>query len=89
MRYLVPFFLMILFAASAILSSSHLLYRILFAAQVGCYACAGLGLVLERMGIRSRLLAFPQYFALTNLASVIALYKLMRGERYARWEPIR
>src|SRR5437667_1622963 len=34
MRYLVPFFLMALFAASAILSPSYVLYRILFGAQV-------------------------------------------------------
>ncbi len=89
MRYLVPFFLMVLLAASAILSPGSLFYRMLLAAQVAGYACATLALVLERVGIRSRLLAFPQYFVLTNLASVIAVYKLLRGERYARWEPIR
>jgi len=89
MRYLVPFFLMALFAASALLTPGYLVYRILFAAQVAGYGSAALALVLERVGIRSRMLAFPQYFALTNLASIIALYKLLRGERYARWEPIR
>jgi hypothetical protein len=31
----------------------------------------------------------PLYFVLTNIASVIAFYKFLRGERYARWEPIR
>jgi len=89
MRYLVPLFLVVLVAVSATLSPGYLFYRILFAVQVACYAGAALALVLERVGIRSRLLAFPQYFALTNLASVIALYKLLRGERYARWEPVR
>jgi cellulose synthase/poly-beta-1,6-N-acetylglucosamine synthase-like glycosyltransferase len=88
-RYLVPFFLTTLFAASVILAPTSLFYRILLAIQMVCYACAGLAITLERVGIRSRLLAFPQYFALANLASVMALYKLMRGERYARWEPIR
>jgi hypothetical protein len=29
------------------------------------------------------------YFVLANLASVIAFYKFIRGERYATWEPIR
>jgi cellulose synthase/poly-beta-1,6-N-acetylglucosamine synthase-like glycosyltransferase len=89
LRYLVPFFLMALFAASAVLALSSLSYRILVAVQVACYVGAVLALVLERFGIRSQLLVFPQYFVLANVASVIALYKLLRGERYARWEPIR
>jgi len=45
--------------------------------------------MLDLAGIRSRLLAIPQYFLLANVASLIACYKFLRGERYARWEPIR
>jgi cellulose synthase/poly-beta-1,6-N-acetylglucosamine synthase-like glycosyltransferase len=89
LRYLVPFFLMIVFAASASLAAGSLFYRIVLATQVIAYVSAALALVLERVGIRSRLLVFPQYFVLANLAAVIALYKLLRGERFARWEPIR
>ncbi len=88
MRYLVPFFLMTIFVASATLSGS-VFYRILFTAQLAGYACAALAWVLDLVGIRSRLLAFPQYFVLANIASLIALYKFLRGERYAHWEPIR
>jgi uncharacterized membrane protein YjfL (UPF0719 family) len=36
-----------------------------------------------------RLLALPHYFVLANAAAVLALFKFLRGERYARWEPIR
>lgn len=89
MRYLVPFFLLVVFASSAALAFSSIPYRIIFAAQALGYGCAGSALILERAGVRNRFLAFPQYFVLANLASVIALYKLARGERYARWEPIR
>ena len=89
MRYLVPFFMMGLFIASAFLASGALSYRIMFAAQLACYACPALAWMLDRVGIRSRLLAFPQYFILANLASLIACYQFLRGERYARWEPIR
>jgi cellulose synthase/poly-beta-1,6-N-acetylglucosamine synthase-like glycosyltransferase len=89
MRYLVPFFLMGLFVASAVLAPGSLAYRLVFAAQVACYACPALAWMLDRMGIQSRLLAFPQYFMLANLASLIACYQFLRGERYARWEPIR
>lgn len=89
MRYLVPLFLVVIFAASAALVTTTLFYRLAFAIQVIGYVCAALSAALERVGIRSRMLALPQYFVLANLASVLALYKLIRGERYARWEPIR
>jgi cellulose synthase/poly-beta-1,6-N-acetylglucosamine synthase-like glycosyltransferase len=89
MRYLVPFFLMGLFASSAILAPSSLVFRLIFAAQIACYACPAIAWVLDRVGIRSRLLAFPQYFMLANLASLIGCYKFLRGQRYASWEPIR
>lgn len=89
MRYLVPFFLIALFIASAVLASGALFYRMMFAAQLAGYASPALAWMLDRVGIRSRLLAFPQYFILANLASLIACYQFLRGERYARWEPIR
>ncbi len=88
LRYLVPFFLIAIFAATATLTGS-LFYRLLFAAQLICYGGAALAWMLERLGIRSRLLALPQYFVLANVASLIAMYKFCRGERYASWEPIR
>jgi cellulose synthase/poly-beta-1,6-N-acetylglucosamine synthase-like glycosyltransferase len=88
MRYLVPLFLVLTFAASGMLASS-LFFRLAFALQVIGYVCAALSMLLERAGLHIRLLALPQYFVLANLASVMALYKLIRGERYARWEPIR
>jgi hypothetical protein len=34
-------------------------------------------------------MALPQYFVITNLASLIAFVKFLSGERYARWEPSR
>lgn len=89
MRYLVPFFLMGLFVAAAVLATGSLFYQIMLAAQLAGYACPALAWMLGRVGIRSRLLAFPQYFILANLASLIACYQFLRGERYARWEPIR
>jgi len=45
--------------------------------------------LMVRVGINSRLLALPQYFVITNVACLLARIKLMRGERYVRWEPVR
>jgi cellulose synthase/poly-beta-1,6-N-acetylglucosamine synthase-like glycosyltransferase len=89
MRYLVPFFLMGLFGSSAVLASGSLFFRLMLAVQIACYACPAFAWVLDRVGIQSRLLALPQYFLLANLASLIACYQFVRGERYASWEPIR
>ena len=88
MRYLVPFFLIAIFAVSAMLAGSGV-YRMFYFAQVAGYACASLAWMLDTVGVRSRLLAFPQYFVLANVASLLALYQVLRGERYAHWEPIR
>ena len=89
MRYLVPFFLVTLCGASAALAFNSPFYRAILAVQLACYGSALLAWALERAGVRSRVLALPQYFVLANVASVIAFYKFVRGERYAHWEPIR
>ena len=89
MRYLVPLFLAAALVSSLSLASRSTLYAVAAAAQCAFYAAALFGWLLGRAGLRSRLLALPSYFVLSNAAAVVAFYKFLRGERYARWEPIR
>jgi cellulose synthase/poly-beta-1,6-N-acetylglucosamine synthase-like glycosyltransferase len=89
MRYLVPLFLLLTLVSSAALAPRSLFFAAAFAGQAAFYAAALTGWLLERAGARVPLLSLPHYFVLANLAAVIALYKFARGERYARWEPIR
>lgn len=89
LRYLVPFFLLLLFLASAYLARHSAFYLLAWAAQSAFYAAAVAGWLLEYCGLKVRLLALPHYFILANLASALALYQFLRGERYASWEPIR
>ena len=89
MRYAVPFMLVGLFVSSVALAPRSFFYAAVFAAQLLCYAAALVGWLLERAGVGVRLLTLPHYFVLANLAALIAFYKFLRGERYARWEPIR
>jgi len=89
MRYMVPLFLAATLLSSIALAPRHTFYALVALAQSGFYALALVGWILEKAGIRNRLLALPQYFVLTNLASLIAFYKYFRGERYARWETVR
>lgn len=59
-------------------------FAVLFALQIAFYLVAFLGWITNL-----KIPAIPHYFVLANLASVIAFYKFLRGETYARWEPIR
>jgi hypothetical protein len=89
LRYAVPFILLAFFIASVGLASGSTFYLIALLAHIVFYSLAFAGWMLERAGKRLSLLAMPLYFALANLASVVGFYKFLRGERYARWEPIR
>ena len=89
MRYLVPVFLIAIFIASAFLAIRNAFYAAVFVTQVAFYLAALVSWLLERMGVTFSLLALPQYFVITNLASLIAFVKFLTGERYTRWEPSR
>jgi cellulose synthase/poly-beta-1,6-N-acetylglucosamine synthase-like glycosyltransferase len=89
MRYLVPLFLMVILGTCAALATGSIFFTIVLASQILFYGAAVLSALLERSGLHIRLLAIPQYFVLGNLASVIAFYQFLRGERYIRWDPIR
>lgn len=89
LRYAVPLILFVAFIASIALAAQSLIYLLIFAVQLAFYLLAGLGWLIERSGRSASILAMPLYFVLANLASVVAFYKFLRGETYARWEPIR
>ena len=89
LRYAVPLLLVGLLASSVLLDPFSPFYATAMILQAGFYGMAIFAWLLERTGKRLTLLAMPLYFVLANLASVIAFYKFIRGERYARWEPIR
>lgn len=89
MRYLVPVFLILVFAISLAFAASSRFYAIALLAQVCFYLAALTGWLLESRGRQNRLLALPHYFFLANLAALIAFYKFITGERFAQWEPLR
>jgi hypothetical protein len=89
MRYMVPLFLFVTLVGSWPLVLKSPFFTAAFFGQILFYALAAAGWVLEYMGIHSRVLALPQYFVLANLASLLAFFKFLSGERYASWEPAR
>jgi hypothetical protein len=81
--------LCLILISSLVLSFYSYFFTIVLALQAAFYAMVLIAWFLEKSGIRLGIPAMPLYFFLANLASIIAFYKFLRGERYARWEPIR
>ncbi|MDT4965803.1 MAG: hypothetical protein QOJ64_540 [Acidobacteriota bacterium] len=89
MRYLVPVFLLLILIPSVVLARHSLFFTLVLVAQLCFYAAAGASWIVESLGRRNRVLALPHYFVLANFASLVAYYKFLSGERYARWDTIR
>ena len=89
LRYLVPVFLFTLLVSSVLLAPRSIFFTTILGVQLCFYGAAAVSWLLERAGVSNRWLALPLYFVLANLASLVAFYKFLRGERYSRWEPIR
>jgi cellulose synthase/poly-beta-1,6-N-acetylglucosamine synthase-like glycosyltransferase len=85
LRWAVPFFLIVALAANALLLDRPV-YRILFLAQLALYGVATLAYVLERKNLRPRALVIPLYFCIVNLAPLLAVRALLRGEKQVTWE---
>jgi cellulose synthase/poly-beta-1,6-N-acetylglucosamine synthase-like glycosyltransferase len=89
MRYAVPLFLMVAFAANLVLAGEAAFFRLAFIAQAALYLAAAAGGLGERLGLRLGVLALPYYFVLANAASLAAFVHFMRGKAHVLWEPVR
>ena len=89
LRYAVPIFLPLVFAANAFLIGFSDIYNILFLGQTTFYLTAFVGWVCDRLGLKVGPLSLPYYFVLANAASAVAFVKFIRGQNYVVWEPIR
>jgi cellulose synthase/poly-beta-1,6-N-acetylglucosamine synthase-like glycosyltransferase len=66
------------------------IYLLAAVGQVVSYALAATGLALRDHPLgRSKLLTLPSYFLLVQVASLHALWNLLRGNPYDRWQPTR
>jgi cellulose synthase/poly-beta-1,6-N-acetylglucosamine synthase-like glycosyltransferase len=86
LRWLVPVFLLVLLASSAVLASRGGAFRLALAAQLAIYASGLIAFGLERARVRVPGAFIPLYFCVVNLAPLLALAWLARGERKVVWE---
>ena len=89
LRYAVPTFLAAAFFSNALLARSSEFFTLTMSVQAAFYSMALAGWLMEKAGRRVTFLVIPLYFVLSNLASVSAFIRFVRGERVVTWEPIR
>lgn len=90
LRYLVVFPLLTLAIVSPFLWEAGLLYQMATIAQVVFYACAVVGLLLNRSRFgRKKIFTIPFYFCMVNAASLVAILKVLQGHQIKHWEPQR
>ena len=85
LRWAAPLFLVVVFIANAALLG-HPILRLLFVAQAALYVAAALAYLLERRNVRVPGLFIPLYFFVVNLAPLLAIRALLRGEQQVTWE---
>jgi cellulose synthase/poly-beta-1,6-N-acetylglucosamine synthase-like glycosyltransferase len=86
LRWLVPVFLLCLLGASLLLATRGPAFQLLLAAQLAVYGSGLVAYALERLRVRLPGAFIPLYFCVVNLAPLLALAWLMRGEKKVVWE---
>ena len=88
LRYASPFIWLVAMLACVPLLDRPL-YRLAFVAQLSLVVAGTVGFALHARGGGVGVLGRPYYFLLTNLASLIAVMRFLRGDRIRIWNPVR
>lgn len=83
LRYLTPLWLAMLLVGSAL--APGILYKLIFLAQLGIYACLPLGFLLTG-GPLMRVISPAVYFGIGSLAAVLGWWKILSGSELGRWQ---
>jgi len=86
LRWLVPYFLLIIFTTNILLLSKGWIYLAFFSAQLFFYLVA-LAVHFRPKLNNNPLSKISYFFALTNLSILVSWYKYYSGERFVLWEP--
>jgi hypothetical protein len=86
MRWLVPWFMLLLLAASAVLAREQAWYAVALALQLLGYGTAFVG-ALVPASRRIALVKLAYFFAQVNMALARASLEFLIGRRIVQWEP--
>ncbi len=85
-RWLVPIFCISALMANAIAATFSPLYTLLLIGQITFYSLAILGFFLEKKGIHKKVFYLPLFFCTVNIAALISMFKVLRGEKFVIWQ---
>jgi biofilm PGA synthesis N-glycosyltransferase PgaC len=86
LRYIIPFFQIILLFSNILLARYGILYIVLLAIHIAFYLLAGLGFMMERTGKHSpKIYQVPLYFTMVNIASLVSIIRCTTGQK-VNWE---
>ena len=88
LRWLVPYFLITLFAANLLLLG-QLIYNLALGLQVAFYLFALVGYLWQKKNKPPRLLTIPFFFCLVNLAALVGVARFLMGKKSGQWQPVR
>lgn len=88
LRYASPVLWMAALAANIRLAG-HMGYRVLFITQCALILAGVLGFLLQSRRSTLGIFGQPYYFLLTNVASLIATLRYLKGDRMVTWKPLR
>ena len=88
LRWLAPLFILIFLVASLALSGS-LFYRTILILQAIFCCLAIVGSVVSLHRSTPKIFLLPYYFVLVNLASLVGLFKFLKGDLAASWVTVR
>jgi len=87
LRWMVPLFLITLFAANLLLLDSPL-YRVALAAQLLLYGAAIVNLLVP-LHRKWKPLGIPLFFCTLNAAALVSMIEICRGRKYVTWQTVR
>jgi cellulose synthase/poly-beta-1,6-N-acetylglucosamine synthase-like glycosyltransferase len=88
LRYASPLLWLAVFGADVALSDKAI-YLAFLVVQCGLIAAGLVGFSLQGRRPRLGILGQPYYFLLTNIASLIAAVRYLKGDRMVTWKPMR
>jgi len=87
LRWMVPLFLIVIFASNLFLLDAPL-FRFTLAAQVLLYAAAVVN-ILVPLHRRWKPLGIPLFFCTLNAAALVSMVEICRGRKYVTWQTVR
>jgi cellulose synthase/poly-beta-1,6-N-acetylglucosamine synthase-like glycosyltransferase len=85
LRWLTPFFLIIILTLNTALLKTHVFYQILFVLQLLFYCIPLTGLATKQNNWPNKLLKFANYFIWMNVSLLAGFYDYCKGVKFGYW----